>query len=186
MSASGILIVVFRSIADNSDSSGWRQITYSDADASATRTLHEIVCNTNVAAPQTDAYDIYDGIWGDVADIRIDFAMIGRREVSDTADCKAVVGRGHAIVIQHVMVNCEVAPEGQVEQIIDVRVRRRDEIVMDMRASRAQDTSTQRDGEAVKIIDGVLPNFYLPPTRNGSKESKLLRVIRIVSDDSEA
>ena len=142
------------------------QITYSDADASATRTLHEIVCNTNVAAPQTDAYDIYDGIWGDIANIRIDFAMIGRGEVSDTADSEAIVGGGHAIVIHHVMVNCEIAPEGQVDQIINVRVRRRDEIVMDMRASRTQDASTQRDGEAVKIIDGVLSNFYLPPTWN--------------------
>src|SRR5271168_1665715 len=136
-----LLIVVLRCVANNCYSPCGPGIADRDADPGAAATFDVIVCDTDVATSQTDTHDIQAWCAHGMANIGIDFTFICGGKVCDATIGNARTRGSDAVVIQSIVVNREVIPKGQVDQIEWVRRIRSDEVVMNVGSRGTYDTS---------------------------------------------
>src|SRR5689334_3948262 len=85
--------------------------------------------------------------------------------------------------MQDIVINGEVTPKGDVDQIAAVIVTRGEEIVMNVSSRGTEHTSAQSYTEASEIDDRVVCDFDLATTGNGTEECKILTVVGPVADD---
>src|ERR1700761_7176350 len=100
---------------------------YSEADAVAVGTLNVIICDGGVAAADGDACG--DDVWRrrHIANVGIDHAVVCGRTIGD-APIGSGSGGGCSVVVEHVALDDEIVPQGEINEVVRIDDRRGDEV----------------------------------------------------------
>src|ERR1700730_2642323 len=107
-----LLIVVLGRIANDCNSLGGSGKAYRNADPRAAAAFNIIVCDTDVAASQTDTHYVQACGASGVANVGVDFAFICGGKVSDTTTGNARIRRYYTIMVYCIVVTSELTPNG--------------------------------------------------------------------------
>ena len=179
------MVIIFGGVTDDSYSSCRSLTAHGNSYAGGTAVLHEIIGDTDIVAPHGNSDDIQICGGCRVADVGVDFSVICRGEIRDTRAGLIHGGRRDAVVIEDVMINCEVIPESDIDQIVRIGSGSGNEIVMDVRPRGTYVTATQRNTEAAEVRDYIVSDLDLSTPGSRSEESELLGIIGVVANDRD-